>query len=97
MTDKLSHLGDTSVEELKQISVAVQQYVSTENEVALQTALDKINQKPQLIARLFPSALEKENNAPFCKECDQWVQRMKKCLNSTHKFSLKSQENKVMP
>jgi hypothetical protein len=60
MTDKLSHLGDTSVEELKQISVAVQQYVSTENEVALQTALDKINQKPQLIARLFPSALEKE-------------------------------------
>lgn len=60
MTDKFLYLGDTSVEYLKQIANAMQQYVSTENEAALQTALDKINQKPDLMARLFPTVLEKE-------------------------------------
>jgi hypothetical protein len=60
MSDKLSHIEGTSVDELKQISVSMQQYIRTENEAALQTALDKINQKPGLLRRLFPTAYEKE-------------------------------------
>lgn len=60
MSDKLSHLEGTSVDELKQISLEVQQYITTENETTLQAALDKMNQRPGLMARLFPTAYEKE-------------------------------------
>lgn len=61
MDEKLSKTSEeTPIEELKQISVAMKDYISTENETAMQTVVEKINKKPGLFARLFPNAYEKE-------------------------------------
>jgi hypothetical protein len=60
MSNQLSRLGDTSVDELKQISAGLQQYLATESEAALKSTLDKIGQKPGLIVRLFPTAIQRE-------------------------------------
>lgn len=60
MTENLARLQDTSVDELVQISAAMETYIQTESDGALSTTLDRLDRKPGIINRLFPGAYEKE-------------------------------------
>lgn len=61
MNDQLANTPkETPVEDLKQISTAMKEYINTEDESAMEKVVEKINKKPGLLARLFPNAYEKE-------------------------------------
>jgi hypothetical protein len=75
MDNKLSRLDGTPTEDLRQISSAMQQYLNTENEATLNTAIEKLNQRPGLVQRLFPTAYQKEQ-----QRID--IQRMRSIANS---------------
>ena len=60
MSNDLAPIKDASDNELREMSTAMRQYLTAENETALKTALNKIGQNPSLMARFFPTALQKE-------------------------------------
>ncbi len=60
MSNDLAPIKDASDNELREMSTAMRQYLTAENEVAFRTALDKIGQKQNLISRIFPTAIQKE-------------------------------------
>src|ERR1017187_6299182 len=60
MDAQVARAGDGNVQELKEISLAMKEYVNGENDAVMQTAVERINKNPGLIARLFPNAFEKE-------------------------------------
>lgn len=61
MNDQLANTPvETPIEDLKQISMAMKDYINTEDETAMEKVVQKINKKPGLLSRLFPNAYEKE-------------------------------------
>ncbi len=52
--------GDWGVQDLNDIATTMTEYINTENEAVMQTAIERINRNPGLIARIFPNAFEKE-------------------------------------
>src|SRR2546423_502007 len=59
-TNTLSRIENTTADDLQAISRLMDEYVATENDAVLQTALQKINERPSLFRRLFPTAYEKQ-------------------------------------
>ena len=60
MSNQLSHVPDASVDDLRQVSTAMKDYVETENESSMQAVVYMIKHKPGFFARLFPTAYEEE-------------------------------------
>lgn len=60
MDAQVARAGDGSVQELKDISLMMKDYIDGESDAVMQTAVARINRNPGLISRIFPNAFEKE-------------------------------------
>jgi hypothetical protein len=59
MTESLARTEET-VDELVQISEGMRRYLETEHADALQTTIERLNQRPGLVRRFFPTAYDAE-------------------------------------
>lgn len=60
MTTALSRLKGTSIEELSEVSTAMENYIRNMNNQTRQDALDAMSRNAPLIQRLWPTAVERE-------------------------------------
>ena len=59
MSRQLANLDNCSIQELQSIGQSVQKYIEFQDDATFNFALEKMNQKPNLLQRLFPNKFQK--------------------------------------